>query len=76
MSEDALLRQRAELRQENERLKKLLRLTKVESDPAAGTQTAWFDRTPGPVTADSSPEAKVAFYSALFGARRDAYAIR
>ncbi len=69
-------RQLAELRRENERLKKLLRMTEHEATPAKSTQTAWFDRTPGPVTAGSSPEAKVAFYSALFGARRDVYSIR
>ncbi|MBA3745438.1 DEAD/DEAH box helicase [Sporichthya sp.] len=76
MSDDAFRRQLAELRQENERLKKLLRLTKFESEPAPGTQTAWFDRAPGPVNAGSPPEAKVAFYTTLFGARRDVYAVR
>ena len=62
--------------QENAPLKKLLRLTKREAEPAAGDQSAWFDRRPGPVTAGSTAEDKVAFYSALFRARRDVYAVR
>lgn len=64
------------LRRENARLRKLLKLTDAEAVPARGTQAAWFDRAPGPVNGSSSPEAKVAFYAALFGARRDVYAIR
>ena len=71
-----LERELAELRQENARLKKLLRLTAREAEPARGTQAAWFDRSPGPVSAASHPAAKIAFYAALFGARRDVYAIR
>lgn len=69
-------RELAELRQENARLKKLLELTSREAEPARGTQAAWFDRAPGPVNATSSPDAKLAFYAALFGARRDVYAVR
>ena len=65
-----------ELRRENARLRSLLKLTETEAAPARATQAAWFDRAPGPVDANSSPEAKVAFYAALFGARRDMYAIR
>ena len=65
-----------QLRRENARLRKLLKLTESEAAPARGTQTAWFDRVPGPVDSNSSPDAKVAFYAALFGARRDIYAIR
>jgi hypothetical protein len=64
------------LRRENARLRKLLTLTKAEAAPARGTQAAWFDKAPGPVDASSSPQAKVAFYAALFGARRDVYAVR
>ena len=64
------------LRRENARLRKLLKLTDAEAAPAHGTQSAWFDRSPGPVDASSSPQAKVEFYAALFGARRDVYAIR
>jgi len=59
------------LRRENARLRKLLKLTDAEAAPAHGTQSAWFDRSPGPVDASSSPQAKVEFYAALFGARRD-----
>ncbi len=64
------------LRRENARLRKLLKLTDAEASPAHGTQTAWFERSPGPVGAGSSPQAKVQFYAALFGARKDVYAIR
>jgi hypothetical protein len=64
------------LRRENTRLRKLLKLTDAESAPAHGTQTAWFDKAPGPVDNSSSPQVKVAFYAALFGARRDVYAVR
>lgn len=64
------------LRRENARLRKLLKLTDAEAAPARGTQVAWFDQAPGPVTASSTPQAKVAFYAALFGARKDVYAIR
>jgi superfamily II DNA or RNA helicase len=64
------------LRRENARLRRLLMLTKAEAEPARGTQAAWFDKAPGPVDAGSSPQAKVAFYAALFGARTDVYAVR
>lgn len=64
------------LRRENARLRTLLQLTRAEAGPARGTQTAWFDKAPGLVTRESSPEAKVQFYAALFGARRDVYAVR
>lgn len=71
-----LERELAGLRQENARLKRLLKLTDGETAPAKGSQTAWFDQAPGPVDAGSPPAMKVAFYSALFGARTDVYAIR
>ena len=61
----------AELHAENGRLQRLLGLTAVEARPPGPAQTGWFDRAPGPVRADSSPEAKVAFYGALFRARSD-----
>ena len=64
------------LRQENARLRKLLKLTDAEAAPAHGTQAAWFDKAPGPVDGRSSSRAKVEFYAALFGARRDVYAVR
>jgi superfamily II DNA or RNA helicase len=64
------------LRRENARLRRLLKLTEAEASPAHGTQTAWFDKAPGPVDADSSSRTKVEFYAALFAARRDVYAVR
>ena len=64
------------LRRENARLRKLLKLTDAEAAPARGTQTAWFDKAPGSVDARSSSKAKLAFFGALFGARRDVYAVR
>jgi superfamily II DNA or RNA helicase len=64
------------LRRENARLRKLLKLTDAEAAAAHGTQAAWFDRSPGSVDASSSSQAKVEFYAALFGTRRDVYAIR
>lgn len=64
------------LRRENARLRKLLKLTAEEASPTRGTQAAWFDRAPGSVDARSSSRTKVEFYAALFGARRDVYAVR
>ena len=72
----ALERELDEIRRENARLKRLLDLTDREAAPAKGTQAAWFDRSPGSVTSHSAPDAKVEFYAALFGARRDVYAVR
>jgi hypothetical protein len=51
-------------------------MSDAEASPARGTQTAWFDKAPGPVDARSSSQAKVEFYAALFAARRDVYAVR
>ena len=51
-------------------------MTKDEAEPAKGSQTAWFDQAPGSVSIESSPDAKLAFFGALFGARRDVYAVR
>lgn len=64
------------LRSENARLHELLKLTDAEAAAAHGTQAAWFDKSPGPVDASSSPQAKAEFYAALSEARRDVYAIR
>jgi superfamily II DNA or RNA helicase len=64
------------LRRENARLRRLLKLTDAEAAPARGTQVAWFDKDPGSVDARSTPQAKIEFYAALFGARRDVYAVR
>ncbi|MFT4286086.1 TOTE conflict system archaeo-eukaryotic primase domain-containing protein [Nocardioides sp.] len=65
-----------DLRRENARLRRLLKLTDAEAAPTLGTQAAWFDKAPGSVDARSSSQAKVEFYAALFGARRDTYAVR
>lgn len=64
------------LRRENARLRRLLKLTDAEAAPTLGSQAAWFDKSPGPVDAGSSPQAKVQFFASLFGARKDVYAIR
>jgi len=74
--EAGLRRELEELRRENARLRKLLRISNLEAEPARSTQSAFFDRAPGPVDAGSAPEAKVEFFAALFGARRDVYAVR
>jgi hypothetical protein len=71
----ALERELGELRQENIRLTRLLKLTEGEAQPIKGSQAAWFDQEPGSVTSESAPDAKVAFFSALFGARPDVYAV-
>jgi superfamily II DNA or RNA helicase len=64
------------LKRENARLRRLLGMTQAEAVPARGTQMAWFDKAPGPVDAQSPSRTKVEFYAALFGARRDVYAVR
>jgi hypothetical protein len=64
------------LRAENARLLRLLELSPQQARPPAPAQTAIFDAEPGAVHAGSPPEAKVAFYAALFGARTDVYAQR
>lgn len=73
----ALLRQRlAELEAENNRLKKLLRLTEREAAPSPAEQTAWLGHAPGPVHAGSSSAAEAALCASLFAACRDVYAVR
>ena len=76
VGEARLRRELEELRRENARLIKLLRMTDQEARPAQPMQTAFFDRAPGWVDAASAPEVKVEFFAALFGARRDVYAVR
>ena len=71
-----LRRELFDLRRENARLLKLLKLTEQEARLPRSAQTALFERAPGPVDAGSSPETKVAFFAALFGARTDVYAVR
>ncbi|HEX2704995.1 MAG TPA: hypothetical protein VHM65_04495 [Candidatus Lustribacter sp.] len=55
---------------------RLLDLTPEQAHLPGPIQTGMFDSAPGLVDARSAPAAKVAFYSALFGARKDAYAVR
>ena len=66
----------ARLQAENARLLRLLELSPPEARPPGPVQTGIFDASPGPVHAGSPAAAKVAFYAALFGARRDVYALR
>ena len=64
------------LRAENGRLLRLLKLTRREAAPPGPAQAGFFDAPPGLVHAASPPEAKVAFYGAMFAARTDIYAVR
>lgn len=64
------------LRAENARLLRLLDLTPEQARRPGPAQAGLFDARPGPVTGRSEPERKVAFYRALFNARRDVYATR
>jgi hypothetical protein len=66
----------ARLRAENARLLRLLRLTPQQAAPPGPAQAAYFEAPPGLVDDRSSPEAKVAFYAALFASRTDVYATR
>ena len=65
-----------ELRAENARLLRLLKLSRQEAGVPGPVQSGWFESAPGPVHARSSAPEKVAFFVALFGARTDVYAIR
>jgi len=69
-------RELAELRAENARLLRLLKLTRTEATPPGPTQAGFFEAPPGPVHGSSAAEAKVAFFGALFAARTDIYAVR
>src|SRR5579859_1343383 len=66
----------ARLRAENARLLRLLKLTPQQAAPPGPAQAAYFEAPPGLVDDRSSPEAKVAFYAALFASRTDVYATR
>jgi superfamily II DNA or RNA helicase len=69
-------RELAELRAENARLRRLLKLSGAEAAPPGPAQAGFFEAPPGPVHAESPPEAKVALFGALFAARTDIYAVR
>lgn len=66
----------ARLRAENTRLLRLLKLTPQQAAPPHPAQVAYFEAPPGLVHDGSPPDAKVAFYAALFAARTDVYATR
>lgn len=66
----------ARLRAENARLLRLLKLTPQQAAPPGAAQAAYFEVPPGIVDDGSPPDAKVAFYAALFAARTDVYATR
>jgi hypothetical protein len=66
----------ARLRAENARLLRLLKLTPQQAAPPGPAQAAYFEAPPGMVHDGSPPDAKVAFYAALFAARTDVYATR
>src|SRR6266567_7156769 len=64
------------LRAENARLLRLLKLTPQQAAPPGPAQAAYFEAPPGMVPDGSQPDAKVAFYAALFAGRADVYATR
>jgi hypothetical protein len=66
----------ARLRAENARLLKLLRLSPQQAAPPLPGQAAFFEASPGVVHHRSPQGAKVAFFSTLFAARTDVYAVR
>ncbi len=66
----------ARLRAENARLLRLLKITRQQAAPPGPAQAAYFEAPPGMVDDGSPPDAKVAFYAALFAARTDVYATR
>jgi hypothetical protein len=72
----ALTAELTRLRAENGRLLRLIKLTRREAAPPGPAQAGFFDAPPGLVHAASPPEAKVAFYGAMFAARTDIYAVR
>ncbi|TDD66381.1 helicase [Jiangella aurantiaca] len=51
-------------------------MSRADRTPPGPAQTGIFEAAPGSVHASSPPEAKVAFFGALFAARQDLYATR
>lgn len=72
----AMRTQVAVLNSENARLLRLLELTPQQARFPGAVQTGIFDVSPGSVHAGSSAATKVSFFSTLFGARSDVYAVR
>jgi hypothetical protein len=66
----------ARLWTENARLLRLLKLTRREAAPPGPAQAGFFEAPPGSVHAGSPPDAKAAFFGALFAARTDIYGVR
>ena len=73
---ESVARELEQLRAENTRLLRLLKLTRAEAAPPGPAQSGLFDAPPGQVNAGSPAEAKVALFGALFAARTDIYAVR
>lgn len=67
----AITAELARLRAENARLLRLLKLTPQQAAPPGPAQAAYFEAPPGMVHDGSPPDAKVAFYAALFAARTE-----
>lgn len=72
----ALASELAELRAENARLRRLLKLTPREAAPPGPGQAGFFDAPPGLVHSGSPPQMKVGLFGKLFAARTDIYAVR
>jgi hypothetical protein len=72
----AVAEELARLRAENARLMRMLKLSPRQAEPPDPAQAGFFEAPPGPVHHDSPPDAKVAFFRALFAARTDIYATR
>lgn len=72
----AVQREIEQLRFENTRLRKLLALGESEAAAALPGQGQLALQAPGPVTASSSEDEKIAFYMDLFRARTDVFALR
>jgi superfamily II DNA or RNA helicase len=64
------------LRAENARLLRMLELTPAEARTPGPVQTGMFEAEPGAVHFGSPAAAKLAFYTAMFAARADVYAVR
>ncbi len=65
-----VVRELAELRAENARLLRLLKLTRREAAAPSPAQAGFFEAPPGPVHAGSPAEAKVALFGAMFAGAR------